>query len=163
MGRHGLHVLPPKEIESVEAAKEEIVQQLDAIESGTISESPMTLAVELQYLLQSEDPTKRSIGELLSGLGEIRTAVSQIQRDLTSLLTIQEWQRLVERTLRADSDINSSRVFRNYLAHQGSGTMSDLVQDLLQKVLSESSTKPDAGSANPSGAVGGSSTAPPTE
>lgn len=88
----GMRTIPVdhRDLDSVEEARKEIVKQIDASDSiGGKIETPISVAVELQSLRQSDDPGQRSLADLLSGIADLRSSISGIEKrlaDPTSLL-----------------------------------------------------------------------------
>lgn len=70
-----------RDLDSVEFAKAEIVKQIDALEKKPHEiETPISIAVELKFLRQSDNPEERSLAEILSSLTDIKTELTSLQR-----------------------------------------------------------------------------------
>jgi hypothetical protein len=68
-----------RDLESVEIAKQEIVKQIESLEKKPQDiETPISVAVELQFLRQSENPEERSLAGLVSSLSEIKAELSNL-------------------------------------------------------------------------------------
>lgn len=69
-----------KDLDSVESAKSEIVEQIKALERDASDiETPISVSLDLQLLRQSEKPEERSLADLVAAVGELRTSLSTIQ------------------------------------------------------------------------------------
>ena len=82
-----------RDLDSVEFAKGEIVKQIDALEKTPHEiETPISIAIELKFLRQSDNPEERSLAEILSSLTEIKAELGNVQksvvvdRDLMSMM-----------------------------------------------------------------------------
>lgn len=83
----GMRTIPVdhKDLDSVEEAKKDIIKQIDATEkAGSRLETPISVAVELQTLRQSDDPQQRSIADLLSLVGELRSMVANVDKRISN-------------------------------------------------------------------------------
>jgi hypothetical protein len=73
------------DLDSVEAAKEDIVRQIKAIEKKPADiETPISVSIDLQNLKQSGNPEQRSLGDLLTVVTEIRTGLANVEKRLNS-------------------------------------------------------------------------------
>lgn len=73
-----------QDLESVEEAKAEIVRQIEHLEKKPQDvETPISVALELQFLRQSENPKDRSLAELVSTISEIRSELANLQKNLS--------------------------------------------------------------------------------
>jgi len=71
------------DLDSVEEAKQELGRQIETVTKASARmETPISVAVELQSLRQSDDPEQRSLGELIGAVSELRTAVAGIEKRL---------------------------------------------------------------------------------
>ena len=72
-----------QDLESVEEAKSDIIKQIDSIEKNDHDiETPISVAVELQILRQSENPEERSFAELVSSISDIKTELANLQNNI---------------------------------------------------------------------------------
>lgn len=72
-----------KDLDSVEAAKEEIQSQIEALEKDPSKlETPISVSMDLQLLRQSENPEERSLGDILASMSDLRAAMALIQKKL---------------------------------------------------------------------------------
>jgi hypothetical protein len=70
-----------RDLDNVAFAKGEIVKQIDALEKKAQEiETPISIAVELKFLRQSDKPAERSLAEILSSLTEIKTELGNVQK-----------------------------------------------------------------------------------
>jgi len=73
------------DLDSVEEAKKEMVKQIKAAEAPNfVPDTPISVAVELQSLLSSEQPEDKRFGDLLSSLQDIQKSVYKCERKLSS-------------------------------------------------------------------------------
>lgn len=79
-GTRTIHV-DHRDLDSVEAAKTDIISQVHSLEradAGPI-ETPISVSLDLQLLRQSENPEQRSLADLLAVISEIRSDMTKIQ------------------------------------------------------------------------------------
>ena len=68
-----------RDLDMVDAAKNQIIEQTRNLESNSSSpESPISVAVDLQSLRQSDDPEQRSLADVLSTLSEIQGRLTNV-------------------------------------------------------------------------------------
>ena len=74
------------DLDSVEESRKEIVAQIKAVEKKKPEqiETPISVSLELQQLRQSDNPEQRTLADLLSTISEVRTAVSMLDKKLSS-------------------------------------------------------------------------------
>jgi hypothetical protein len=71
------------DLDSVEAAKKEIRDQIKAVESDEAKmETPISVSLDLQLLRQSENPEERSLADLMAAVSDLRTGVQKIEMRL---------------------------------------------------------------------------------
>lgn len=74
-----------RDLDSVEDAKKEIINQVKATEGNLLEiDTPISVALDLQLLKQSDDPEQRSLADILSALSEIRTSITSIEQRLAT-------------------------------------------------------------------------------
>lgn len=74
-----------RDLESVEDAKQEIVRQIESLKKRPQEvDSPISVAIELQILRQSDNPEERSLAELVASISEIKTDLSSLREIRTS-------------------------------------------------------------------------------
>lgn len=70
------------DLDSVAKAKEEIVKQIKAVEKNpTDVDTPISVAIELQLLRQSENPLEKSNAEIITMLSDIRSHIIDIREE----------------------------------------------------------------------------------
>lgn len=70
------------DLDSVARAKEEIVRQIKSVENNpTDVDNPISVALELQSLRQSENPLEKSNAEILTMLADIRTTLVDLREE----------------------------------------------------------------------------------
>lgn len=73
-------------LESADKAKNSIISHIQAIEkSDWVSDSPISTAIDLQSLKQSDDPERRSLAEVLSALSEVRSEILNMDKSFRNL------------------------------------------------------------------------------
>jgi len=69
-----------KDLDSVEASKNEIIDQIKALEKDPIDiETPISVSLDLQLLRQSEKPEERSLADIMSALADLRANQSKME------------------------------------------------------------------------------------
>lgn len=69
-----------KDLDSVEAAKTEITDQIKSLEKDSSNlETPISVSIDLQLLRQSEKPEERSLADIVSTVVELRTSLSKLE------------------------------------------------------------------------------------
>jgi hypothetical protein len=69
-----------RDLDSVEAAKSEIIEQTKALENDPSDiETPISVSLDLQLLRQSEKPEERSLADLVAAVAELRTSLSKVE------------------------------------------------------------------------------------
>ena len=67
------------DLDSVESAKNEIIDQIKALEKDPSDiETPISVSLDLQNLRQSENPEDRSLAELVSVITELRSGINKL-------------------------------------------------------------------------------------
>ncbi len=67
------------DLDSVECAKNEIIDQIKALEKDPSDiETPISVSLDLQNLRQSENPEDRSLAELVSVITELRSGINKL-------------------------------------------------------------------------------------
>jgi hypothetical protein len=71
--------LDHKDLDSVAAAKQEIVLQIRSLEKDPSKlHTPISVAIDLQALRQSDNPEQRTFGEVLEAIGELRASLTML-------------------------------------------------------------------------------------
>lgn len=82
-GTRTIHV-DHHDLDNVEEAKEEIVKQIKAVEKDASQiDTPISVALDLQLLRQSENPEERSLADIVSALSELRAGLISIDKKLS--------------------------------------------------------------------------------
>ncbi len=79
------------DLDSVESAKREIIQQIRSLEgdSGAV-ETPISVSLDLQLLRQSDKPEERSLADLVGAVSELRSGVGKVETKLPVMDAVQE-------------------------------------------------------------------------
>jgi hypothetical protein len=68
------------DLDSAATARDEIVRQIKAVEQSPYEvDTPISVAIELQSLRQSENPLEKSNAEIISMLQELRVAIADLR------------------------------------------------------------------------------------
>jgi hypothetical protein len=69
-----------RDLDSVEGAKNEIIEQVKALEKDSSDiETPISVSLDLQLLRQSEKPEDRSLADLVAAVSDLRTSLSKVE------------------------------------------------------------------------------------
>lgn len=67
-----------RDLDSVDSARIEIVRQIKSFDSGTEEfDTPISVAVQLQGLMQSDNPKDREFAEIISEIADMRVSISK--------------------------------------------------------------------------------------
>jgi DNA repair exonuclease SbcCD ATPase subunit len=78
-------VFDHSDVESVSAAKDAIIEQVENIDNESESfENPITVAEDIRDLKESENPEERSMAELIENISDLRSDVRSIKSVLSS-------------------------------------------------------------------------------
>jgi hypothetical protein len=70
-----------KDLDSVESAKNEIVEQIKALEKDASDiETPISVSLDLQLLRQSEKPEERSLADLVAAVVDLRASLTKVEQ-----------------------------------------------------------------------------------
>ena len=73
-----------RDLDSAAQAKDEIVKQIRSVEMNSMDvDTPISTAIELQLLRQSDNPIEKSNGEILTMLQELTKTVSELGNNLS--------------------------------------------------------------------------------
>jgi uncharacterized protein YhaN len=68
-----------RDLDSVEKAKKEIISQIMALEANSSEiDTPISVALDLKILRQSENPEQRSLADILSSIAELRRTTTDL-------------------------------------------------------------------------------------
>lgn len=69
-----------RDLDSVQAAKDDIVKQVKVLENESAPiETPISVSLDLQLLRQSKKPEERSLADLVEAVGDLRSSLSNIE------------------------------------------------------------------------------------
>ena len=83
----GMRTIPVdhQDLDSVAQAQHEIGLQIDAVvKSDAAGETPLSVAIDLQLMRQSQNPQHRSLADVLEGIAELRAAVARVEAGLST-------------------------------------------------------------------------------
>lgn len=70
-----------KDLDSVEAAKNEIIEQVKTLEKDSSDiETPISVSLDLQLLRQSEKPEERSLADLVAAVVDLRASLTKVEQ-----------------------------------------------------------------------------------
>jgi hypothetical protein len=76
-----------RDLDSAARCREELVKQIRASEANPMDvDTPISVAVDLQALRQSDDPLKKSNAEIMSMLQDIRATLARLPRDMQEVV-----------------------------------------------------------------------------
>lgn len=82
-GTRTIHV-DHHDLDSVEEAKAEIVKQIKSVEKDALQvDTPISVALDLQLLKQSENPEQRSLADMFQAISELRSGLLSIDKRLS--------------------------------------------------------------------------------
>ena len=71
------------DLDSVEEAKNEIIKQIKIVEKDVSEiDTPISVALDLQLLRQSENPEQRSLADLVDAISDLRNGLMSIERKI---------------------------------------------------------------------------------
>lgn len=74
-----------QDLDSVDYAKKELRKQVKAVEKDpTLVDSPISVAIDLQFLKRSSDPDRKALAQLRTTLHDVKFIVADIQSKLTT-------------------------------------------------------------------------------
>jgi len=72
------------DLDSVDEAKNELVNQIKSIESGkTEIDTPISVALDLKFLRESGNPEQRSLADVVEAITELRSGILYIEKKLS--------------------------------------------------------------------------------
>ena len=81
-----------RDLDLAEVARTELVRQMRSMQSSEREiESPISAAVDLDVLRRSGNPERRQLGEILTGLSEVKTALSALEQKMDTRLRAGPW------------------------------------------------------------------------
>ena len=135
-GTRTIHV-DHHDLDSVEAAKKEIIAQVQSLEAdSSTQETPISVSLDLQLLRQSDNPEQRSLADVLSVITELRSSVLGMEKKLENPETIIPREYL--RHLLRESSMHSPKIRNNIME----------MRHMLEKMINMSmSEKPNSAKA----------------
>jgi hypothetical protein len=73
-------------LDSVDAAKEELTKQMRSIQGKSKIDSPISVAVDLELLRDSDNPEQRQLADVLTGVSELKSVIEKKFSDPVGLL-----------------------------------------------------------------------------
>ena len=104
-GTRTIHV-DHTDLDNAQDAKDEIVKQIEALKKDPSDiETPISVALDLQFLRQSEKPEERSLGELVEAVVDLRASLMKVDLRLDT-----ENQGRILHEIRSEIDMLSNRI-----------------------------------------------------
>ncbi len=133
-GTRTIHV-DHHDLDSVEAAKKEIIAQVQSLEAdSSTQETPISVSLDLQLLRQSDNPEQRSLADVLSVITELRSSVLGMEKKLENPETIIPREYL--RHLSRESSMRSPKIRHNIME------MRHMLEKMIEMSESEKSKSP---------------------
>ncbi|MGE5458108.1 MAG: hypothetical protein ACM3RX_07120 [Methanococcaceae archaeon] len=120
-----------QDLDSVNEAKVEMIKQIKAVENKKPEEieTPISISLDLQLLKQSDKPEQRSLAELVSVIGSLRTDISSIDEKVNTNVKVQAMLVQYLLSFQTEGNINYNYWVPNFNNLKKSFT-SDLLKNL---------------------------------
>lgn len=66
-----------RDLDSVDAAKEELTRQMQSMQGKNKIDSPISVAVDLELLRDSDNPEQRQLADVLTGVSELKSVIEK--------------------------------------------------------------------------------------
>lgn len=145
-GTRTIHV-DHHDLDSVEEAKQEIVKQIKSVEKDASQvDTPISVALDLQLLRQSENPEQRSLADMVSAISELRAGLISIDKkvsDLRGLIPPEMMEMLSMQSVRAShrsrAAMHEMRMMVEEMKHllskkRSPGKGDDMLRDMLMRL-----------------------------
>lgn len=84
-------------LDSVDAAKTEIIAQVKSLEAGkNETDNPISVSLDLKMLKESGDPEERSLADIVEAISDLRLAVTSTDKGLSSSKLYKEFTMMIE-------------------------------------------------------------------
>ncbi len=84
-------------LDSVDAAKVEIIAQIKSLEAGkNDTDNPISVSLDLKVLKESGNPEERSLGDIVEAISDLRLAVTSADKGFPSSKLFKEFQMMME-------------------------------------------------------------------
>jgi len=110
------------DLDSVDQAKKELMKQVESIERGKAeADTPISVALDLKILRESENPEQRSLADVVGALSELRSVIIGIEKKVgnpESLLPPDYFNMCMRRNRELESEIwGRTRMFTREITH----------------------------------------------
>jgi hypothetical protein len=99
------------DLDEAEAAREELIKQIKAVENQKDVESPISVAVDLDKLTKSDKPEQRQMADLLKGFSSLQSRVEMLSRLITDRQRASET--ILRTPLKLDVDLLESLTLKD--------------------------------------------------
>jgi len=115
----GMRTIPidHHDLDNVEEVREEIIRQIKSLEVNTDVVTPISIALNLQTLRESDNPEQRSLAGLLSTISELRFELSSIVTRLSDPSTLMPVSYLQEVLRSMESSTRDDMMIRDEMAY----------------------------------------------
>ncbi len=77
------------DLDSVDEAKNELKKQIESIEKGKYEiDTPISVALDLKFLKESENPEQRSLADIVEAITELRAGILSLEKKLSDPTSI---------------------------------------------------------------------------
>jgi hypothetical protein len=84
-------------LDSVEAAKSEIIAQVKSLEAGkNDSDNPISVSLDLKVLKESGNPKERSLADIVEAISDLRLTLTSSEKGIPSSKLYKEFQMMME-------------------------------------------------------------------
>lgn len=97
-------------LDSVDAAKKEIIAQVKSLEAGkNDNDNPISVSLDLKMLKESGNPEERSLADIVEAISDLRLAVTSTDKNLPSSKLSIMMEELLSKINRLDPEYKRSR------------------------------------------------------
>jgi hypothetical protein len=96
-------------LDSVAYAKNEIVSQINSLESGTETHNPISVSLDLKVLKESGNIEERSLADIVEAISDLRLAISSIDKNVSSAKILEQLDNLPNKVLHKLEDYQGLR------------------------------------------------------
>lgn len=84
-------------LDSVDAAKQEILAQIKSLEAGkNDTDNPISVSLDLKMLKESGDPEERSLADIVEAISDLRLTITSSDKNVISSKIIKEFQMVLD-------------------------------------------------------------------
>lgn len=84
-------------LDSVDAAKQEIIAQVKSLEAGkNDTDNPISVSLDLKMLKESGDPEERSLADIVEAISDLRLTITSAEKGFPSSKLFKEFQMMMD-------------------------------------------------------------------